>query len=269
MSGLPVTVRLLDPPLHEFLPKSAKDKEEVARSLNLAAKEISERIDELHEENPMLGHRGCRLGISFPEIYEMQCKAIFEAIIDLKKDKIKSAFVEIMIPLVSTEEELKILRALVNKIAKELEKENNIKLNYIIGTMIELPRAALQAKNISKYADFFSFGTNDLTQTTYGISRDDSGKFLNDYIENKIFEVDPFVSIDQSGVGELVKIASARGRKTNKNIKLGICGEHGGDPESIEFCSRNGLNYVSCSPFRVPVARLAAAQAQLRREFKA
>ncbi len=269
MSGLPVTVRLLDPPLHEFLPKSAKDKEEVARSLNLAAKEISERIDELHEENPMLGHRGCRLGISFPEIYEMQCKAIFEAIIDLKQDKIKSAFVEIMIPLVSTEEELKILRALVNKIAKELEKENNIKLNYIIGTMIELPRAALQAKNISKYADFFSFGTNDLTQTTYGISRDDSGKFLNDYIENKIFEVDPFVSIDQSGVGELVKIASARGRKTNKNIKLGICGEHGGDPESIEFCSRNGLNYVSCSPFRVPVARLAAAQAQLRREFKA
>ena len=166
----------------------------------------------------MLGHRGCRLGISFPEIYEMQCKAIFEAIIDLKKDKIKSAFVEIMIPLVSTEEELKILRALVNKIAKELEKENNIKLNYIIGTMIELPRAALQAKNISKYADFFSFGTNDLTQTTYGISRDDSGKFLNDYIENKIFEVDPFVSIDQSGVGELVKIASARGRK--KRIKI-------------------------------------------------
>ena len=168
-----------------------------------------------------------------------------------------------MIPLVSTESELKILRALVNKIAKEKENENKLKLEYMVGTMIELPRAALQAKSISKHADFFSFGTNDLTQTTFGISRDDSGKFLNDYIDNKIFEVDPFVSIDQDGVGELVEIASSRGRKTNKNIKLGICGEHGGDPKSIEFCARTGLNYVSCSPFRVPVARLAAAQAEL------
>ena len=168
-----------------------------------------------------------------------------------------------MIPLVSIDTELKILRALVNKIAKEIEKENKTKLDYLVGTMIELPRAALQAKSISKYADFFSFGTNDLTQTTLGISRDDSGKFLNNYFENKIFEIDPFVSIDQNGVGELVEIASARGRKTNKKIKLGICGEHGGDPKSIEFCSRTGLNYVSCSPFRVPVAKLAAAQAEL------
>jgi pyruvate,orthophosphate dikinase len=263
MSGLPVTVRLLDPPLHEFLPKAEKDIDEVARSLNLSSKEIKDRISELHEENPMLGHRGCRLGISFPEIYEMQCKAIFESIIELKKEKIKSAEVEVMIPLVSTDLELKILRDLVTKIASQIEKENQIKLRYTVGTMIELPRAALQARSISKYADFFSFGTNDLTQTTLGISRDDSGKFLNDYIDNKIFEVDPFVSIDQSGVGELVEIASHRGRKTNKKIKLGICGEHGGDPKSIQFCSRTGLNYVSCSPFRVPVARLAAAQAEL------
>ena len=263
MSGLPVTVRLLDPPLHEFLPKADKDFDEVARSLNLASKEIRDRISELHEENPMLGHRGCRLGISFPEIYEMQCRAIFEAIIELKKEKIKSAFVEIMIPLVSIESELKIMRSLVNRVAKEIEIKNKVKLDYTVGTMIELPRAALQAKNISKHADFFSFGTNDLTQTTFGISRDDSGKFLNDYIDNKIFDVDPFVSIDQNGVGELVEIASLRGRKTNKNIKLGICGEHGGDPKSIEFCSKTGLDYVSCSPFRVPVARLAAAQAEL------
>ena len=265
MSGLPVTVRLLDPPLHEFLPKAENDIEEVARSLNLASKEIKERISELHEENPMLGHRGCRLGISFPEIYEMQCRAIFEAIVELKKENLKSAFVEIMIPLVSTETELKILRTLVNRIAKKVEDEKKIKFKYIVGTMIELPRAALQAQSISRYADFFSFGTNDLTQTTLGISRDDSGKFLSDYIENKIFDIDPFVSIDQNGVGELVEIASSRGRKTNKKIKLGICGEHGGDPKSIEFCSKTGLNYVSCSPFRVPVARLAAAQAELRR----
>ncbi len=265
MSKLPVTVRLLDPPLHEFLPKADKDIDEVARSLNLSSKEIKERISELHEENPMLGHRGCRLGISFPEIYEMQCRAIFEAIVEIKKSKAKPAIVEIMIPLVSTDTELKILRELVNKIAKEIERKNKIKLEYMVGTMIELPRAALQAKSISKHADFFSFGTNDLTQTTLGISRDDSGKFLNDYIDNKIFEVDPFVSIDQNGVGELVEIASSRGRRTNKNIKLGICGEHGGDPKSIEFCSRTGLNYVSCSPFRVPVARLAAAQAEINK----
>ena len=265
MFNLPVTVRLLDPPLHEFLPKTERDIEEVARSLNLAAKEVKERISELHEENPMLGHRGCRLGISFPEIYEMQCEAIFEALVELKKEKIKTALVEIMIPLVSTDTELKILRKLVDSIAKKIEKKNKIKLKYMVGTMIELPRAALQAKSISKYADFFSFGTNDLTQTTLGISRDDSGKFLSDYIDNKIFEIDPFVSIDQNGVGELVELASQRGRKANKSIKLGICGEHGGDPKSIDFCSKTGLNYVSCSPFRVPIARLAAAQAELRK----
>ena len=265
MKGLPVTVRLLDPPLHEFLPKTEKDMEEVARSLNLGVKEIKNRVSELHELNPMLGHRGCRLGISFPEIYEMQCKAIFTALVECKKEKVQSIIPEIMIPLVSTEDELGIMRKLVNKIAKEVQEDFGIKINYLVGTMIELPRAALRAASISKYADFFSFGTNDLTQTTFGISRDDSGKFLNDYIDHKIFKNDPFVSIDQDGVGELVKIASQRGKKINRKLKLGICGEHGGDPRSIEFCSKAGLNYVSCSPFRVPIARLAAAQAELRR----
>ena len=265
MQGLPVTVRLLDPPLHEFLPKTDKDMEEVARSLNLGIKEIKNRVVELHELNPMLGHRGCRLGISFPEIYEMQCKAIFTALIECKKEKIKSIIPEIMIPLVSTEDELGIMRKLVDKVANELQQQYNVKINYFVGTMIELPRAALRAAPISKYADFFSFGTNDLTQTTFGISRDDSGKFLNDYIDHKIFDEDPFVSIDKDGVGELVKIASQRGKKHNKKLKLGICGEHGGDPRSIDFCSKVGLNYVSCSPFRVPIARLAAAQAELRK----
>tara|TARA_Y100000590_G_scaffold429390_1_gene541922 strand:- start:338 stop:2998 length:2661 start_codon:yes stop_codon:yes gene_type:complete len=265
MKGLPVTVRLLDPPLHEFLPKTDRDMEEVARSLNLGVKEIKIRVAELHEQNPMLGHRGCRLGISFPEIYEMQCRAIFTALIECKKEKIQSVMPEIMIPLVSTEDELGIMRKLVNKVAEEIQKEYKTKINFFVGTMIELPRAALRAAPISKYADFFSFGTNDLTQTTFGISRDDSGKFLNDYLDHKIFDRDPFVSIDKDGVGELVKIASQRGRKENKKLKLGICGEHGGDPRSIEFCSKVGLNYVSCSPFRVPIARLAAAQAELRR----
>tara|TARA_B100002052_G_scaffold297236_1_gene327485 strand:- start:1873 stop:4533 length:2661 start_codon:yes stop_codon:yes gene_type:complete len=265
MKGLPVTVRLLDPPLHEFLPKSEKDMEEVARSLNSGVKEIKNRVTELHELNPMLGHRGCRLGISFPEIYEMQCRAIFTALIECKKEKIESIIPEIMIPLVSTEDELGLMRKLVNRVADELQKEHKVKINYFVGTMIELPRAALRAAPISKYADFFSFGTNDLTQTTFGISRDDSGKFLNDYIDHKIFENDPFVSIDTDGVGELVKIASQRGKKQNKKLKLGICGEHGGDPKSIDFCCKVGLDYVSCSPFRVPIARLAAAQAVLRR----
>ncbi|MEL0116160.1 MAG: pyruvate, phosphate dikinase [Pelagibacteraceae bacterium] len=265
MNGLPVTVRLLDPPLHEFLPKTDKEIEEVANSTGIDHKEIKDRTDELHEQNPMLGHRGCRLGISFPEIYEMQCEAIFEAVVECKKEKIKSVTAEIMIPLVSTDTELQILRALVNRVAKKIEAKHKLKLDYVVGTMIELPRAALQAQEISKHADFFSFGTNDLTQTTFGISRDDSGKFLNDYINNKIFEIDPFVSLDQNGVGELIKIASEKGRKTNRNIKLGICGEHGGDPKSIEFCSKVGLNYVSCSPFRVPIARLTAAQAEIKK----
>ena len=264
MQGLPVTVRLLDPPLHEFLPKTEKEIEDVVSVTHLNSKEVKDRIEELHEQNPMLGHRGCRLGISFPEIYEMQCEAIFEALIECKKEKIKSVTAEIMIPLISTDVELKILRTLVDCIANKIQKKHKTKINYVVGTMIELPRAALQAKEISKYADFFSFGTNDLTQTTFGISRDDSGKFLNDYLSNKIFKIDPFVSLDQSGVGELIKIASTRGREINKKIKLGICGEHGGDPKSIEFCSRTGLDYVSCSPFRVPVAILAAAQAELK-----
>ena len=264
MNGLPVTVRLLDPPLHEFLPKNLNEINEVARSLNISIKELNGRIMELHEHNPMLGHRGCRLGISFPEIYEMQCRAIFEALIECKKQKIKSIVPEIMIPLVSTEAEIKIMKDLVIKVAKKIENENKTNIDFLVGTMIELPRAALKAKDIAKHAEFFSFGTNDLTQTTFGISRDDSGKFLNDYIENKIFDIDPFVSIDE-GVGELIEIASEKGRKENKNIKLGICGEHGGDPKSIEFCAKIGLNYVSCSPYRVPIARLAAAQAQLKK----
>ena len=265
MHGLPVAVRLLDPPLHEFLPKTEKEIEEVANSLHVDHKEVKDRIEELYEQNPMLGHRGCRLGISFPEIYEMQCEAIFEALVECKKEREKSVIAEIMIPLVSTDIELKILRELVNRIADKIQKKYQTKIEYIVGTMIELPRAALQAKEISKYADFFSFGTNDLTQTTFGISRDDSGKFLNDYLNNKIFEIDPFISLDQNGVGELIKIGSSRGRQINKKLKIGICGEHGGDPKSIEFCSKIGLDYVSCSPFRVPIARLAAAQAELKK----
>ena len=264
MQGLPVTVRLLDPPLHEFLPKSEKEISEVANVVGTDIKEVESRIEELHEQNPMLGHRGCRLGISFPEIYEMQCRAIFEALIDLKKSKQRSALPEIMIPLVSTEAEIKIMKDLVINIAKKVQDENKIKIEFLVGTMIELPRAAIKAKDIAKHAEFFSFGTNDLTQTTFGISRDDSGKFLNDYIDNKIFTIDPFVSIDD-GVKDLVEIAVEKGKKQNRKIKLGICGEHGGDPDSINFCSKAGLNYVSCSPYRVPIARLAAAQAEIKK----
>ena len=267
MSGLPVTVRLLDPPLHEFLPHSDKEIQEVANVVGVDLKEVKSRISELHEQNPMLGHRGCRLGISYPEIYEMQCRAIFEALVELKKNKVKSAFPEIMIPLVSTEVEIKIMKELVNKIAKTVQEENKVKIDFMVGTMIELPRAAIKAKDIAKHAEFFSFGTNDLTQTTFGISRDDSGKFLNDYIDNKIFDIDPFVSIDE-GVEDLIEIAVLKGKKQNKKIKLGICGEHGGDPKSIAFCSRVGLNYVSCSPYRVPIARLAAAQAEINKKNK-
>ena len=264
MNGLPVTVRLLDPPLHEFLPRTNKEISELAEIVNLSVKEVETRIEELHEQNPMLGHRGCRLAISFPEIYEMQCRAIFEALCELKKNKIKSAFPEIMIPLVSTEAEIKIMKDLVKRIASMVQKENKLKIDFMVGTMIELPRAAIKAKEIAKHAEFFSFGTNDLTQTTFGISRDDSGKFLNDYLENKIFSIDPFVSIDE-GVSDLVEIAVEKGKSQNKKIKLGICGEHGGDPKSISFCAKAGLNYVSCSPYRVPVARLAAAQAELKK----
>jgi len=264
MNGLPVTVRLLDPPLHEFLPKNEKEIKDVSDALELPVNKIVSRISELHEHNPMLGHRGCRLGISFPEIYEMQCKAIFEALVECKNKKYKSIIPEIMIPLVSTEAEIEIMKNLVVRVADKVQKQNKVKIDYLVGTMIELPRAAIKAKDIAKHADFFSFGTNDLTQTTFGISRDDSGKFLNDYIENKIFEIDPFVSIDD-GVGDLIEIATLKGKKQNKKIKLGICGEHGGDPKSIHFCDKTGLDYVSCSPYRVPVAKLAAAQAQLKK----
>ena len=265
MSGLPVTVRLLDPPLHEFLPRTDKEITEVANVVNLPVKEVESRIEELHEQNPMLGHRGCRLGISFPEIYEMQCRAIFEALAELKKKKIKSAFPEIMIPLVSTEAEIKIMKDLVINIAGEVQRQHKLKIAFMVGTMIELPRAVIKAKEIAKHAEFFSFGTNDLTQTTFGISRDDSGKFLNDYLDNKIFSIDPFVSIDD-GVADLVEIAVEKGKSQNKKLKLGICGEHGGDPKSIEFFSKVGLNYVSCSPYRVPIARLAAAQAEINKK---
>jgi len=266
MNGLPVTVRLLDPPLHEFLPKTDKDIEDIAKELNITSKDIKSRIIELHEQNPMLGHRGCRLGISFPEIYQMQCQAIFEALAECKKQKIKLVIPEIMIPLVSTAAEIEILRNLVEKTAEEIQKKHSMKIKYYVGTMIELPRAALRAKDIAKFADFFSFGTNDLTQTTFGISRDDAGKFLNDYVDNKIFNKDPFISLDERGVGELIKIASERGKMQKKSLKLGICGEHGGDPASVEFCEKTGLDYVSCSPYRVPVARLAAAQALLKKK---
>ena len=266
MNGLPVTVRLLDPPLHEFLPKTDKDISDVARELNMSNSDIKSRIVELHEQNPMLGHRGCRLGISFPEIYQMQCTAVFEALVECKRKKIKSVIPEIMIPLVSTAAEIQILKNLVDKTAAEIQKKYSTKIKYYVGTMIELPRAAIRAKDIAKYADFFSFGTNDLTQTTFGISRDDSGKFLNDYVENNIFNKDPFVSIDERGVGELIKIATERGRLEKKSLKLGICGEHGGDPASIEFCEKAKLNYVSSSPYRVPIARLAAAQAYLKKK---
>ena len=265
MNGLPVTVRLLDPPLHEFLPKTDKDISDIAKELNISNNDIKSRIIELHEQNPMLGHRGCRLGISFPEIYEMQCQAIFEALAECKKKKFKLVIPEIMIPLVSTAAEIQILRNLVDRTANEVQKKHSIKIKYYVGTMIELPRAAIRAKDIAKFADFFSFGTNDLTQTTFGISRDDSGKFLNDYVENKIFNKDPFVSIDERGVGELIKIATERGRLEKKTLKLGICGEHGGDPASIEFCEKVKLNYISCSPYRVPIARLSAAQAYLKK----
>ena len=262
MKGLPVTIRLLDPPLHEFLPKSEKEISSVASSLGISEKEIKDRISDLHEENPMLGHRGCRLAISYPEIYEMQCEAIFEAVLQCKKEKIK-VLPEIMIPLVATGQELEILKELVDTKAKEISKKYNQKLDYMVGTMIELPRAALNAHDIAKHADFFSFGTNDLTQTTLGISRDDASKFLDDYVDNNIFKIDPFVSIDVNGVGQLVELACKNAKKNKSKIKLGICGEHGGDPDSIMFCQKAGLNYVSCSPYRVPIARLSAAQAKI------
>jgi len=264
MRGLPVTVRLLDPPLHEFLPQKQEDFASVAAAMGADIEALKFRAQSLHEFNPMLGHRGCRLGISYPEIYEMQARAIIEAALDVSKDGGAAIVPEIMIPLVGSRKELEILKTKVSAIADEIIAGSGQDLQYMVGTMIELPRAALQAAEIAKEAEFFSFGTNDLTQTTYGISRDDSASFLDDYVHAGIFERDPFVTIDQDGVGELIKIAVERGRKTRPEIKLGICGEHGGDPASVEFCHRAGLDYVSCSPYRVPIARLAAAQAELK-----
>jgi pyruvate,orthophosphate dikinase len=263
MAGLPVTIRLLDPPLHEFLPHTEHEIAEVAHSLGANVEEMRRRAQDLGEANPMLGHRGCRLGISFPEIYEMQARAIFEAACAIGKDTHKPPHPEIMIPLVATRRELEITRAQIDRVAQEVFAETHYHVEYSVGTMIELPRAALTADAIAQSADFFSFGTNDLTQTVFGLSRDDAGKFLPLYIEKGIFPKDPFVSIDPDGVGALVRIAAEKGRGVKPDLKLGICGEHGGDPSSINFCEGVGLDYVSCSPYRVPVARLAAAQAAL------
>jgi pyruvate,orthophosphate dikinase len=263
MAGLPVTIRLLDPPLHEFLPHTEHEIAEVAHSLGANVEEMRRRAQDLGEANPMLGHRGCRLGISFPEIYEMQARAIFEAACAIGKDTHKPPHPEIMIPLVATRRELEITRAQIDRVAQEVFAETHYHVEYSVGTMIELPRAALTADAIAQSADFFSFGTNDLTQTVFGLSRDDAGKFLPLYIEKGIFPKDPFVSIDPDGVGALVRIAAEKGRGVKGDLKLGICGEHGGDPSSIAFCEGVGLDYVSCSPYRVPVARLAAAQAAL------
>jgi pyruvate,orthophosphate dikinase len=263
MAGLPVTIRLLDPPLHEFLPHKEEEIEEVAHDLGADVAAMKRRVSELSEANPMLGHRGCRLGITFPEIYEMQARAIFEAAVITAKETHKAPVPEIMIPLVMTRRELEITRAMVDKVAQDVFAESGYHVEYLVGTMIELPRAALTADAIAESADFFSFGTNDLTQTVFGLSRDDAGKFLPLYVEKGILPKDPFVSIDIDGVGALVEIAAERGRKVKDGLKLGICGEHGGDPASIHFCARAGLDYVSCSPYRVPIARLAAAQAAL------
>ena len=261
MKGLPVTIRLLDPPLHEFLPKSEEEFVEVAEAAGVDVEQVRHRAIELEESNPMLGHRGCRLGITYPEISEMQACAIFEAALEVKAECGEAVDLEIMVPLVATGRELEILKAVIDGVADTITKEKGERPAYMVGTMIELPRAALMAGEIANHAQFFSFGTNDLTQTAFGLSRDDAGSFSQAYEENGIFAVDPFVSLDQVGVGELVKIAAERGRKTRLDLKLGICGEHGGDPASIGFCASVGLNYVSCSPFRVPIARLAAAQA--------
>ena len=262
LAGLPATIRLLDPPLHEFLPHDSKQIADLAKKLKVKPAEIQKRVHELHEFNPMLGHRGCRLAISYPEIAEMQVRAIFEAAANVQKKKIK-VNPEIMVPLVGFSKELELQAEIIHRVAKEVSKEKGVKLSYLVGTMIEVPRGAVTADQIAQTAQFFSFGTNDLTQTTLGMSRDDSGSFLPHYQEQEIVTNNPFAVVDQTGVGQLMEIAVQKGRSTRKNIKLGICGEHGGEPSSVKFCHQLGLNYVSCSPFRVPVARLAAAQAAL------
>jgi pyruvate, orthophosphate dikinase len=265
MRGLPVTIRLLDPPLHEFLPHREEEFEEVAASSGVGVETLRRRAAELHEFNPMLGHRGCRLGVTYPEIYEMQARAIFEAAVEVAERHGEAVVPEVMIPLVATARELELMKAVVERTAQAVFAEKGRTLDYMVGTMIELPRAALRAKDIAAQAEFFSFGTNDLTQTALGISRDDAGRFLTAYVDQGIYGKDPFVSLDTEGVGELIEIAAQRGRSARADLKLGICGEHGGDPASIDFCEGLRLDYVSCSPYRVPIARLAAAQAALRR----
>eukprot|EP00437_Effrenium_voratum_P039454 CAMPEP_0181476534 /NCGR_PEP_ID=MMETSP1110-20121109/41754_1 /TAXON_ID=174948 /ORGANISM="Symbiodinium sp., Strain CCMP421" /LENGTH=909 /DNA_ID=CAMNT_0023601815 /DNA_START=77 /DNA_END=2806 /DNA_ORIENTATION=+ len=264
MEGRPVTVRLLDPPLHEFLPHSEAEMAQVAKAASVPLSRVRRRAAELHEANPMLGHRGCRLAITYPEICQMQARAIFEAAAEVGKEANRAPVAEVMVPLVATFEELSLLKTVVEQTASEVQKEQKVSFNYRVGTMIELPRACLQAGKLAQQADFFSFGTNDLTQTTYGLSRDDAGAFLPEYKAKGIVDTDPFVSLDQEGVGELICVAVERGRNQRDGMKMGICGEHGGDPASIEFCNKVGLDYVSCSPFRVPIARLAAAQAALQ-----
>jgi pyruvate,orthophosphate dikinase len=263
MAGLPVTIRLLDPPLHEFLPHREEELTEVAQSLGTDVDAMRRRAAELQEANPMLGHRGCRLGITYPEIYEMQAQAIFEGAIEAKKAAGVAPIPEIMIPLIATRRELEITRAQVDRVAKSVFAEHGVTIEYLVGTMIELPRAAMMADRIAEIADFFSFGTNDLTQTVFGLSRDDAGRFLPDYVAQGILPKDPFISLDVDGVGRMVKLAADGARQTKPKLKMGICGEHGGDPASIAFCEEVKLDYVSCSPYRVPVARLAAAQAAL------
>lgn len=263
MDGLPVTIRLLDPPLHEFLPHTDEEIEALAKEMNMTFEELKDVVQGLHEFNPMMGHRGCRLDVTYPEIGEMQTRAIIEAAINVSKEGVKVK-PEIMIPLVGEIKELKYVKEIITKTAEQVIKESNTKLEYMVGTMIEIPRAALLADEIAKEAEFFSFGTNDLTQMTFGFSRDDAGKFLDEYYSKKIYENDPFKRIDQNGVGKLVEMASELGRKTRPDIELGICGEHGGEPSSVEYCHRIGLTYVSCSPFRVPIARLAASQAAIK-----
>ena len=264
LNGLPMTVRYLDPPLHEFLPTEEEDIIALAKDMNISVEKLKEKISDLHEFNPMMGHRGCRLAVTYPEIAKMQTRALMEAAIEVSEEEGIEIVPEIMIPLVGEEKELKFVKDIVVETAELVKKEKNSDMQYHIGTMIEIPRAALTADAIAKEAEFFSFGTNDLTQMTFGFSRDDAGKFLDSYYQNKIYESDPFAKLDQTGVGQLVEMAVEKGRKTRPNIKLGICGEHGGDPSSIEFCNRIGLDYVSCSPFRVPIARLAAAQAAIK-----
>lgn len=264
LKGMPATIRFLDPPLHEFLPHTDEEISELANTMGLTFEELKSTVESLHEFNPMMGHRGCRLAVSYPEIAEMQTRAVIEAAIEVKTSKGYDIVPEIMIPLVGEIKELKFVKDIVVNTAEAVMNEKGVKLEYHVGTMIEIPRAAITADEIAKEAEFFSFGTNDLTQMTFGFSRDDAAKFLSDYYERKIYEQDPFAKLDQKGVGQLVKIAAEKGRATRPNIKLGICGEHGGDPSSVEFCHNVGLNYVSCSPFRVPVARLAAAQAQVK-----